>query len=142
MKKILIVLVASMFVLIGTGPVFSEKSDVKELEQTTPSEREMEWFCPWCGGPGPSKQTGMHMMRGAGQEGHGGYCHQRQLKQPLSEQEARRLIENYAAGNPNLKVGDITESDDLFVGNIVTRDGSLVEKLVINKQTGWMRVKY
>lgn len=27
-------------------------------------------------------------------------------------------------------------------GEIVTRDGSLVEKLVMDKQTGWMKRRY
>lgn len=143
MKKGLILIAALLFVFIGTGIGFAADNDVQELERTHPAERQMEWFCPWCG-IGPSKQ-GSHMMRSRTMDqdmSGGAYCQQRQLKQPLTEPEARKLMDNYVAFNPNLKIGDVTEKDDLFVGNVVTREGSLVEKLVINKNNGWMRVEY
>lgn len=56
---------------------------------------------------------------------------------PMNAEQARQLAENYVAGNPNLKVGQITEKGDhgAFAATIVTQDGSLVEKLLINKKT-------
>jgi len=55
----------------------------------------------------------------------------------MNAEQARQLAENYVAGNPNLKVGQITEKGDhgAFAATIVTQDGSLVEKLLINKKT-------
>ncbi len=44
------------------------------------------------------------------------------------------------AGNPNLKVGKITEKDaDTIVTEIVTKDGSLVRKIEVDRHTGRMQ---
>jgi hypothetical protein len=48
----------------------------------------------------------------------------------------------YRLGNPNLKQGKVRETDHEFEVEIVTKDNSLVEKLLIEKQTGWMRLTY
>ena len=62
------------------------------------------------------------------------------LETPLKEEGARTAVENYlqSTRNPNLKLGKITEQGDAFEAEIVTKDGSLVDKLLIDKSTGWM----
>ena len=45
----------------------------------------------------------------------------------------------FRSGNPNLKIGEVLEEDNAYVASIVTKDGSLVEKLIIDKSSGWMR---
>jgi len=62
------------------------------------------------------------------------------LETPLKEDGARTAVENYlqSTRNPNLKLGKITEQGDAFEAEIVTKDGSLVDKLLIEKSTGWM----
>ena len=45
----------------------------------------------------------------------------------------------YRLDNPNLKQGKITETDHEFEVQIVTKDNSLVERISIDKETGWMR---
>src|SRR3990170_651289 len=57
--------------------------------------------------------------------------------QPLTKEQAATLVQNRLTrhGNPNLKVGNVTEKDGLFEVEIVTKDNSLVEKAQINKQT-------
>jgi hypothetical protein len=62
------------------------------------------------------------------------------LETPIKEEGARTVVENYlqATRNPNLKLGKITEQGDAFEAEIVTKDGSLVDKLLIDKSTGWM----
>ena len=62
-----------------------------------------------------------------------------QQMQPLDKSAARNLAQNYAAGNPNLKIGQVTAQDGTYEATIVTQDGSLVEKLLIDKQSGWMK---
>ena len=59
--------------------------------------------------------------------------------QPLTKEQATALVQNRLTriGNPNLKVGNVTEKDGIFDVEIVTKDNSLVEKAQINKQTGW-----
>jgi len=61
--------------------------------------------------------------------------------QPLTKEGATRMLQNYVArtGNPNLKLGEITESDTTFEGKVVTKDGSFVEKLLVDKSTGWVQ---
>jgi len=58
--------------------------------------------------------------------------------QPLTKEQATALVQNRLtrSGNPNLKIGNVTEKDGLFEVEIVTKDNSLVEKVQINKQTG------
>jgi len=116
-----------------------------------------DWnYCPYCGRPlGPrGYHRGPGMMhrrgdRGPGMMGPGwGYPYGSRYQQqgePLDKKEAKEIVENQlkARGNPNLKVGDIEEEENAFIAEIVTRKGdSLVDKVAINKQTGWMRSIY
>ena len=68
----------------------------------------------------------------------------RRLSEPITKEEATRLLKRYVrdTDNPNLKVGKITEEKDRFVGEITTKDGSLVDKIIIDKRTGWMKSAY
>jgi hypothetical protein len=62
------------------------------------------------------------------------------LETPLQEDGARAVVENYlhSTRNPNLKLGKITEQGDAFEAEIVTNDGSLVDKLLVDKSNGWI----
>ena len=62
------------------------------------------------------------------------------LETPLQEDGARAVVENYlqSTRNPNLKLGKITEQGDAFKAEIVTKEGSLVDELLVDKSTGWM----
>jgi hypothetical protein len=60
----------------------------------------------------------------------------------LSADDVRKNLEQQLAwrGNPRLKLGDINEVDeDTITAEIVTKDGSLVDKLAIDRHTGMMR---
>lgn len=61
--------------------------------------------------------------------------------QPVSKQQARQMLDNYVSSrnNPNLRVGEITDKGDLFEATIVTKEGSLVERIHVDKNTGWFR---
>ncbi len=53
-----------------------------------------------------------------------------------------RIMEHRLAsqGNPNLKVGKVEETGgDTFVVEIVTEDGSLVQRLEVDRHRGSMR---
>ncbi|MFQ5693749.1 MAG: hypothetical protein ACE5IM_11980, partial [Nitrospinota bacterium] len=56
-------------------------------------------------------------------------------------EKAEALVNRHLAwmGNPNLKVGSVKEETDSFVAEIVTKDGSLVDRLRIDKETGITR---
>ncbi len=67
-----------------------------------------------------------------------------QLEKPLDKKGARTILENYlkSTRNPNLKVGKIKDEGDAFEGNILTQNGSLVDKIRVSKDTGAMRSVY
>ena len=90
----------------------------------------------------PYNQQGMQHGWGRGQSGP--RIKQQQAAQPLQADQARQLAENYVAKNPNLQVGEVTdkEKEGVFSAIIETQDGSLVERLLIDKQTGWMKRQY
>ncbi len=61
--------------------------------------------------------------------------------EPLTKDQAERLLENYVFrfANPNLKPGEVVEKGAVFEATVVTKDGSLVERLEIDKNTGFFR---
>ena len=64
------------------------------------------------------------------------------LRQDLSAADVQHMMEHRLAwqGNPNIKVGKVEDKDDdTIVAEIVTQDGSLVERLEVDRHTGSMR---
>lgn len=63
---------------------------------------------------------------------------------PLEQDDAEKIVQNYieATRNPNLKLGKIEDSGDAFRAQIVTRENSLVEEVLIDKDSGYMRPAY
>lgn len=63
---------------------------------------------------------------------------------PLKEKEARTVVENYlkSTRNPNLQLGKINDTGDVFEVEIETRDKSLVNKVLVDKRSGWIRSAY
>jgi Spy/CpxP family protein refolding chaperone len=63
---------------------------------------------------------------------------------PLEEKDAEEIVENYirSTRNPNLKAGKIEDSGNVFKAQIVTKDNSLVEEVLIDKRSGYMRPAY
>lgn len=100
-------------------------------------------MCPGMMGWGYGRGPGM-MHRGWGW----GPQHGPQYEQPqgpMSEKDAKAILENYlqSTRNPNLKLGKIEDKGNAFEADIVTaKDGSLVDKLLVDKYTGWMRSVY
>lgn len=152
MKKMAIIMMATVFFLAGTALVLAQMHQKNEMQEMHPSEQQMQWFCPWCGsandqGAGSGMMRGQHMMQQSRDMHHGwgrGQCPMGKSGDmaPISKDDANMLMKNYVSGNPNLKIGDIIDKDDVYVGEIVTKDGSPVEKLIINKKTGWMKRTY
>jgi len=81
-------------------------------------------------------------MMGPGYPGYGPQYQQPQ--QPLEEKDVRGMLENYLRNmrNPNLKLGKITEKGPYFEAEIVTKENSLVDKFLVDRNTGWMRSEY
>lgn len=62
--------------------------------------------------------------------------------QVTSKDQVKMLVDHHVAENPNLQVGQITAKDDIFEAEIVTKDGSLVNKVIVDKNTGWIKKEY
>ena len=120
-------------------------------------------YCPYCGGDlrgrrGYPMGPGM-MGPGYGRQGMGpgmmgpdygrpyGYPNDRReprYREPLEKEDAQKEVEDMLrqSRNPNLKPGDVEEKERYFVVDILTNDGSLVDKMQIDKETGMMRSIY
>ena len=103
----------------------------------------------YCTGPG---MMGYGYGMGPGMMGYGygpqygrPYAPQYQSPQkPLNENQAKEMVENYlrSTANPNLKLGKIEDKGSAFEANVVTKNGSLVDKILVDKDTGWMHSEY
>jgi len=69
---------------------------------------------------------------------------QQQPQKPIDQDQAKAMVENYlkSTGNPNLKLGDIKDEGRYFEADVVTKDDSLVDKILVDKDTGAMRSAY
>jgi hypothetical protein len=104
---------------------------------------------PWMMGRGRGYHMGPGMMgwgygMGPWMMGPGYYGSQYGPQKPLDSKEAKETLEDYLKSirNPNLKVGKIEDKGNHFEVNIVTKDNDLVDKIDIDKNTGWMRSEY
>ena len=103
-------------------------------------------------GPGMMGNRGYGYGTGQGMMGPGyGYgpnqqypYAQQQPQKPIDKNQAKSIVENYlkSTGNPNLKLGDIKDEGQNFEADVVTKDNSLADKILIDKNTGWMRPAY
>ncbi len=67
-----------------------------------------------------------------------------QAKGPLGENDARAVVENYlkSTRNPNLEIGKMIDVGDAFETEIVTKENSLVDKVRVDKKSGYIRSIY
>ena len=135
MKKLILVGMAALISLIvGVSVPYAQQQDQQNQQQG--------WNCPW-------------MTQGSNHQMHQGgwYCsccgsrmdHQVGSQgKPLSKEQAKTLVENYlkSKNNPNLKLGDIADKEDFYEADILTKDGSLADKIQVNKSSGWVRSAY
>lgn len=88
---------------------------------------------------GPGMGPGMMMGMGRGQGAMGLGFGVVRPSQHLSVDDVRHHLEHRLEwlGNPRLKVGDVTQADEnTIVAAIVTVDGSLVDRLSVDRHTG------
>lgn len=149
-KTVIVVLAAFVLALSAGGWSYAQ-------QQAGPtSQQQHGWYCPWrslnaqgqtagqC--PGWGGKGGKGMRGGVHHRGHGGMMSQYVPKQgtELSEKEAQGLLQDYltANNNPNLKLGGISNKDGFYEAEILTKDGSLVDRIQVNKTNGWFRSAY
>jgi hypothetical protein len=61
----------------------------------------------------------------------------------LSADDVKTMLERRLTwqGNPHVKLGEVTEQDDdTILAEIVTQDGSLVQRLEVDRRSGWTRM--
>jgi len=64
------------------------------------------------------------------------------LARNLETSDVERMMNSWLAWqrNPNLQLGKVeAKGEYIFVVEIVTQNGSLVQRYEVNRQTGWMR---
>ncbi len=95
-------------------------------------------------GPGMMGGGGYGMGPGMMGRGYGRPEYNQQLSKPLDEGQAKQLLQDYLDNtrNSNLKLGPITDKGTYFEAQIITRNGSLVDKIIVNKKTGVMHSAY
>jgi len=101
--------------------------------------------CP--GWQGKSSGMGSGMMgqgsgMGPGMMGQGYGRQYQQPQKPVTKSDAESMLQNYVSRNPNLKVGTVQDEGNSFEANVTTKDGSLVNKLFVDKDTGRIRSEY
>jgi len=67
-----------------------------------------------------------------------------QPDKPLEEKDARAILQNYLQSmrNPNLKLGKIKDIGIAFEAEILTKDDSLVDEILVDKNTGSIHSVY
>jgi hypothetical protein len=101
------------------------------------------WHYGWHMGPMMGQGMGPGMMGPGYGMGQGmGPGMMGPLRQDLTAADVQHMMEHRLAwqGNPNIKLGKVEEQDDdTIVAEIVTQDGSLVQRLEVDRHTGWMQ---
>ena len=121
--------------LVWAGTLFTQ----------SPAYGQGGWSCPvWQGkssGMGPG-MMGQGSGMGPGMMGQGyGPQYQRPQK-PITKGDAESILQNCVSDNPNLKVGTVRDEGSSFEADVTTKDGSLVNKLFVDKDTGRIRSEY
>lgn len=101
-------------------------------------------------GYGFSMRRGLGRGYGYGPGMMGGYGYGRDSRQyrssgkPIDLTGAKAMMNDYlrSTRNPNLKVGKIKDVGSAFEAELLTKDNSVVDKIRIDKDTGWMRSAY
>ncbi|MFA5040338.1 MAG: hypothetical protein WC464_01720 [Bdellovibrionales bacterium] len=84
------------------------------------------WYCPWIGSGHRYGPNGQNTYNENGEA--------------LTKDQAQQMLKDRIKGNPNLKVGELADKGDFYETTIVTnKEGALVEKIQIDKKTGWFR---
>ncbi len=95
-------------------------------------------------GGGMMGPRGGYGMGPGGAAGSGYQQPYRGSQSPLKEKEALTVVENYlkSTRNPNLKPGKVKDAGNAFEVEILTKDNSLVDKVLVDKSSGWIRSAY
>jgi hypothetical protein len=133
------------FFIVTIGTIQADARRDRDDKQSTGDTWDY-WVCPWCGSQnyedGDRNPLWYHnywekRMMGKESKSH-------ELEKPITIDQAKSVLERYIifSGNPNIRLGKITEQDKYFEAEIITKDGSLVDTLIIDKETGGIESIY
>ena len=170
MKKMFwISLIAIVIGALGLMTLYVHPSGSGMMRPGYGAQQQGDWnYCPYCGsyvgpgsgyGPGPGMMGQGYYGRGPGMMGQQGYSgmgpgmmgpgygygqQYQQSQEPMNEKDAKQILENYlnSTRNPDLRLGKIAEKDQVFEAEILTKEGSLADKVAIDKRTGWIQSIY
>jgi hypothetical protein len=96
---------------------------------------------------GDRYSRGPDMMGGYGYDNGMGRGYGRQSQppgKPLDANEAESMMKDYlnSTRNPNLKLGKINDEGRSFEAEILTKKDEIVDRVLIDKETGYMRSAY
>jgi hypothetical protein len=118
-----------------------------------------EWFCPWCGRDASGRAWSPEARGTEGLEHKSprypgglqfrtpreyplhwgeGVAGRRTDPGPMTEADARLLLERWAADRQGFEVGSIENLEGSFVGEILS-DNAVVGRVEVDKATGWFR---
>ena len=135
--KLTKILLMFLFLTLASNIYARRDSD----DMRYPGGNDNPWVCSWCINDHGYGNGGM------GINGYQDYFNNYRmdfenktprLEEPVTMDQARHLVDNYIylSGDTDLKHGRIVEKDNEFDTEIMTKDGSPLGMLVINKQTG------
>jgi rubrerythrin len=93
---------------------------------------------------GSGMMGGYGYGRGPGMMGPGYGSQYRNSGKPIDLKEAKAMMNDYmkSSRNPNLKLGEIKDIGKTFETEIRTRNNALVDRILIDKETGYIRSAY
>ena len=140
MKKLILCgLVGALAILLANSPIDAQAMDSGMMGGGGYRGYDMGPGMMHYGG---SRYYGMGPgMMGQGYENEPYYY---QNQKYLDRKNAERIFEDYLSSrhNPNLKLGEIKDEGSVFEADLLTKDNSLVDKLIVDKDTGRMRSAY
>ena len=93
-------------------------------------------------GPGGHQPYAMGPSMMSPSDENGSQLHQKRLS--LDNQAAERIFKDYlkSKNDPNLKLGKITDQGYFYEAALLTKDNSLVDELILDKNTGLIHSAY
>jgi len=140
MKKLILCgLVGALAILLANSPIDAQAMDSGMMGGGGYRGYDM--------GSGMMNYSGSrHDAMGPGMmdQGYENEPHYPQNQKYWSRKAAERILKDYlnSKHNPYLKLGEIKDEGSFFEADLLTKDNSLVEKLIVDKNTGRIRTGY
>ena len=138
-KLILCSLVGALAILLANSPMDAQAMDSGMMDSGGYRGYDMG---PGMMGSGGYQTYGMDQGMMGPDYNNGPHFGQNQTN--LDKKDAEKIFADYlqTRHNPNLKLGKIKDEGSFFEANLLTQDNSLVDRLMVDKDTGRVRSAY